>query len=250
MKQCVWAGVLLLAVTGEAVADCPPPQPSLLFASCAGTTHAELVVLGAGEGVSAPSDTGRELVVTGTYTSGEKHEPEGFVLDRGEAFDPYIQGWDGLLLLSEQGLLALAHVERALLDDKTYNMRDRDERRAFVEEATKQKYSAIQSHLLIVDGAVDVREQPDAPRFRRRVLFSYSNGNYGLYDSSPRALSLFEAAQEVAKLFGPEMALNLDMGSYDYCSQSVDGLEIPCGSLDRSQTGKLSNVLIFHQEVH
>lgn len=247
MKRCVWAGVFLLALSGNAVAECPPPQPTLLFASCAGTTHTELVLLAADEGVSSPSDSGRELVVTGAYTSGENHEPEGFVLDRGNPFDPYIQGWDGLLLLSDHGLLTLAHVERVPLGEKVYNMRDRDERREFVEEATSQNYSAIQSHLLIVDGGVDVRDQPGAPRFRRRVLFSDAEGNYGLYDSSPRALTLFEAAQEVSRLYRPEMAFNLDMGSYDYCSQSVDGLEIPCGSLERTQTGKLSNVLIFHQ---
>lgn len=249
MMRTLCASMAALAFwSGAAEAACPAPQPSLIFASCAGTTHTELILLEPGAGVPEVSDSGTELIVTGTYTSGEKVEPEGFVLDRGDAYDPYVQGWDGLLLLSEHGLLTIAHVERVPLGEKTYNMRDRDERREFVEQSTNQKYSAIQSHLLIVDGEVDVRDQPAAPRFRRRIIFSDAEGHYGVYDSAPRTQTLFEAATEVAARFAPEMAFNLDMGSYDYCSLTVEGLDVPCGVLSREQTGKLSNVLVFHQD--
>lgn len=248
MRRLVWAGIMVLApAAGAAEAACLPPQPSLIFASCTGSVRAELVLLGPGTGVpDAIPATG--LAVTGTYTSGEEPEPEGFVMDRGTAVDPYIQGWDGLLLLDVSGAPTLAHVERVSLGDETYNLRKTSERRAFVEQASQQTYSAIQSHLLIVDGEVDVREQVDAPRFRRRILFTGNDGMFGVYDSSPRALTLYQAATELAARFAPEMAFNLDMGSYDYCSHKANGVEISCGALERSQTGKLSNILVFHQD--
>jgi hypothetical protein len=44
------------------------------------------------------------------------------------------------------------------------------------------------------------------------------------------------------------MALNLDMGSYDYCQRATDGVESSCGGLSRNDTGKLSNLLILTLE--
>lgn len=188
------------------------------------------------------------LTVTGTYTSGEKVEPEGFVMDRGSPYDPYPQGWDGLLLLTDEGAVSIHHVERLLFDGTLYNLKQRDDRRSFVEMAKRANLSAIQSHLIVVDRKVDVSKKPGAPRTRRRVLFTDADGHYGLYDSSPRTQTLYEAAVEVAARFAPEMALNLDMGSYDYCALSKGNVTINCGALDREQTAKLSNVLVFRQD--
>jgi hypothetical protein len=44
------------------------------------------------------------------------------------------------------------------------------------------------------------------------------------------------------------MALNLDMGSYDYCQRAQDGAVSGCGGLDRDDTGKLSNLLVLTLE--
>ena len=44
----------------------------------------------------------------------------------------------------------------------------------------------------------------------------------------------------------PDMALNLDMGSYDYCRFSENGREIGCGIL--GGTAKLSNLLVMSSE--
>ena len=188
------------------------------------------------------------LVITGAYTSGEKVEPEGFVLDHGKPYDPYIQGWDGLLLITPEGDLSLHHVSRVKFRGGLSNLRDRGQRRAFVARAKQLGLSAIQSHLLITDGALDVRAVSGAPRFRRRILFSYKDGGYGIFDSGERALTLFEAAKEVADLYDPAMAFNLDMGSYDYCALTTDGTETNCGDLTRSATRKLSNILVFTQD--
>jgi len=238
-------------MSGQAhAASCPTGHESLLFNSCTASTDAYLVVLAPDAPVPsnlAASDK-TTLVITGAYTSGEKVEPEGFVLDRGKPFDPYIQGWDGLLLITPEGDLSLHHVSQVKFRGGLSNLRDKGQRRAFVARAKQHRLSAIQSHLLITDGALDVRDVSGAPRFRRRILFSYKNGGYGIYDSGDRALTLFEAATEVTDLFDPEMAFNLDMGSYDYCSQTVEGAETNCGDLARSDTRKLSNILVFTQD--
>jgi len=223
---------------------------ALLLDSCKATTRADLVLLVSDKiipgDLASPEKT--TLVVTGAYTSGEKVEPEGFVIDHGRPYDPYIQGWDGLLLITPEGDLSLHHVSRVKFRGSQSNLRDRAQRRAFVARAQQLGLSAIQSHLLITDGVLDVRDVASAPRFRRRILFSYEDGGYGIYDSGVRSLTLFEAAKDVAQQFNPRMAFNLDMGSYDYCALTRDGREDVCGTLDRSRTAKLSNILVFTQD--
>lgn len=242
---------VFVVVAGQSqAASCPSPGDGLLLDSCGTPTRADLLLLAPGDGV--PSELIDEdkttLIVTGAYTSGEKIEPEGFVLDHGTPYDPYIQGWDGLLLITPQGELSLHHVARVKFRGSLSNLRDRAQRRAFVARARQLGLSAIQSHLLITDGKLDVRNVAGAPRFRRRIVFSYEDGGYGIFDSGPRALTLFEAANEVASQYDPHMAFNLDMGSYDYCAMTREGQTSDCGSLDRSRTAKLSNILVFTQD--
>lgn len=236
---------------GQAQAGvCPPNSASLLLDSCTAPTRADLIVLDSNASVPAVASDPNQtmLVVTGAYTSGEKVEPEGFVMDHGKAYDPYIQGWDGLLLITQEGDLSLHHVARVKFRGSQSNLRDKAQRRAFVARAKQLGLSAIQSHLLITDGALDVRNVPGAPRFRRRIVFSYADGGYGIYDSGQRALTLFEAASEVEAQYAPHMAFNLDMGSYDYCALTTEGRETTCGSLSRAATRKLSNILVFTQD--
>jgi hypothetical protein len=54
-----------------------------------------------------------------------------------------------------------------------------------------------------------------------------------------------DAASQLADALAPRMALNLDMGSYNYCQRLEAGVESNCGSLDRRETGKLSNLLLL-----
>ncbi len=229
-------------------AECPAAQSGLLFMSCAGDTAASVVLLRDPEIPAASTGKGeRRLVITGTYTSGEAREPEGFFLNGGEAYDPYLQGWDGLALIDNNGALSLHHVERVSVDDDNWNLRKKAERRAFLKTAKAQGWSALQSHMLVVDGKVDTKPRDSAPRFRRRVLFSLEDGSYGVYDSPP--LTLHAAALDIAERFSPVMALNLDMGSYDFCRLSVGENVEDCGTLAETQVGKLSNLLILNQKV-
>jgi hypothetical protein len=252
VRQFKWVfSALYGVVSGQSqAATCPPDGTDLLLDSCKASTRAELVLLAPDATIpgdlAVPEKT--TLVITGAYTSGEKVEPEGFVIDHGQPYDPYIQGWDGLLLITPEGELSLHHVSRVKFRGSQSNLRDRAQRRAFVARAKQLGLSAIQSHLLITDGALDVRNVSGAPRFRRRILFSYADGSYGIYDSGERSLTLYEAAIEIAEQFDPQMAFNLDMGSYDYCTLTQDGRENSCGTLDRSRTAKLSNILVFTQD--
>ena len=103
-----------------------------------------------------------------------------------------------------------------------------------------------QSHLLIVDGQIDVRPQEDAPAFVRRMLFTDPEG-FGVYQTRwPE--TLHDAARRLARAVAPRMALNLDMGSYDYCQGATKGVESSCGGLSRDNTSKLSNFLVLTLE--
>ena len=247
---CIFSAVWIAAINPAQAATCPVADKSLLLNSCTASPEAALILLAPDaiipNDLAAPEKT--TLVITGAYTSGEKVEPEGFVIDHGKPYDPYIQGWDGLLLITPEGDLSLHHVSRVKFRGSLSNLRDKGQRRAFVARAKQLGLSAIQSHLLITDGALDVRDVSGAPSFRRRILFSYQDGGYGIFDSGERALTLFEAANEVADLYKPDMAFNLDMGSYDYCALTADGAETNCGDLARSATRKLSNILVFTQD--
>ena len=242
------AAALASLAPATAAHACPEGEGTLLLSSCDGPVRASLTLLPDGEGVPLPDlpGEGETLTVTGAYTSGERVEPEGFVLDRGAAFDPYPQGWDGLLVLAPDGAVSLHHVERVSLGDDIWNLRDRDERRAFLDHAETGELSAIQSHLLIVDGALDVRPRAGAPRFRRRLLFTTAEGGFGLWDSGA-PLTLHEAAVALAAAHAPAMALNLDMGSYDFCERATAEGRETCGVLGREATAKLSNVLTFER---
>ena len=183
------------------------------------------------------------ILVTGAYSSGDRFAPEGFVLHRGDARLARLQGWDGLLLIDGDGRASLHDVSDVRHDGRRWNLRDREARRAFLEQARREGLSAVQSHLLINDGALDVKNAPGAPRFRRRLLFETRDGRIGVYDSSPRMMTLYEAAAALKEGVDPRFALNLDMGNYDFCeTQSPEGSKL-CGLLNRAGIGKLTNVL-------
>jgi hypothetical protein len=129
-----------------------------------------------------------------------------------------------------------------------------DQRLAFIDGASKRGLSVLQSHLLIVDGQIDVRPQEDAPVFVRRMLFT-DPSVFGVYQTRwPE--TLHDAARRLAGAVAPRMALNLDMrmalnldmGSYDYCQGATGGMESSCGGLSRDNTGKLSNLLVLTLE--
>lgn len=225
--------------TGAAEGDMlVPPTPK-------DEASAQLIFLPDGaEQLDAPLKNGeRRVLMTGAYSSGDRFAPEGFVLQKGDASLARLQRWDGLLLIDETGRVSLHDVSKVAYQDRRWNLREKPERKAFLRLARREGLSAVQSHLLINDGALDLKDAKDAPRFRRRLLFETRDGRIGVYDSSPRILTLYEAAIALKDAADPRFALNLDMGNYDYCeTQSTEGSRL-CGLLNRAGIDKLTNVL-------
>lgn len=196
------------------------------------------------EQVFAPPPSGaRRLVVTGAYTRADKFAPGGLVIRQGQAVSPWPQGWDGVLIVSADGRPSLHHKRAVRLGGRTYDLTAAASRDAFVAAATATGISAIQSHLLIANGALDLRESERPKRFRRRLMFQTADGAIGLYESSPRALSLYEAAVELRQLASPTMALNLDMGTYDFCEERAGDAVHRCGVVSRAGVEKLTNLV-------
>lgn len=230
----------LLAAAPAAAGLCARSDPALLWAACAGGARAELLLL--------PEDSGetpaQALDVTGGYTAVDRRKdgspkPVGLFVRKGEVVGHEYVRFDGVLLIDAAGAPRILYRRRAAFGGARYDLDDPDRRAAFVEAVSAAKGSLLQTHLLIVDGEIDAFESEGAPRFRRRVLFETEAGEIGVFDSGARALTLAEAAAEVAGTFHPRMAINLDMGSYDFCRLGPQN----CGLLTYGEMGKLSNIL-------
>jgi len=241
------AGVALLLTLIAAPAACPPPSDKVLFHSCWGESRLGVVLLPEDLPLPGSDDAARWVVVTGAYTSRETRgeglpKPVGLFIRDGRVINRNLGRMDGVLLVDPKvGQPRLHHRDRIAFGGRRFDLTELGQRQAFVAAAAAAGVSVLQSHLLIVDGAVDVRPQSEAPAFIRRLLFVDAEG-FGLYQTR-RAVTLHDAAQELADALPPRMALNLDMGSYDYCQHAVAGKRSACGALDRDNTGKLSNLL-------
>ncbi|MEM9093506.1 MAG: succinate dehydrogenase [Pseudomonadota bacterium] len=190
----------------------------------------------------APSDATR-LRITGAYSSGDRFAPEGMVIRHGRPTHPWPQGWDGLFIVERSGRASIHDMARVALGGGVFNLRERASRESFLARAAIDRISVIQSHLLIRNGLLDLRRIEGARTFRRRILFQTDDGGIGVYDTSPRALKLYDAALELQRQVGPVMALNLDMGAYDFCELSTAGETRSCGLLSRDGLGKLTNIV-------
>lgn len=242
---CRLAAAALVALLPAAAAACPDPDPTILFHSCWEGGRLDVVLLP--EDLPLPTD-GDRLIVTGAYTSTESRgadlrKPVGLFVHNGAVINPNLGRMDGVLIVDPaSGLPDLQNRTRIVLAGQRYDLTDLDQRRAFTAAARAAGLTVLQSHLLIVDGAVDVRPQEQAPVFLRRILFTDAHG-FGIYQSTV-PLTLYEAATDLAQAVGPAMALNLDMGSYDFC-QAVGRGARNCGLLDPANIQKLSNLLMI-----
>ena len=174
----------------------------------------------------------RGITVTGAYTGTELRNgggglPVGFFIRNGEVINRNGSRMDGVLLIDGDG----ARITRR----DAIGIDSAEGRLAFAEQATGKEISLLQSHLLISGGELDIHPIDGAPRFTRRVLFQ-SQGGLGIWQS-PQPLTLYAAAVAVQRACAPDMAMNLDMGSFDYCTS--DGRF--CGLL--RETDRLSNLL-------
>lgn len=226
--------------------DCPDADEQLLFHSCHGSASVELLLLPEQERILTRPASGEVLVVGGTYTGADRRDgdlpnPVGLFIHQGRVVSPNLARMDGILIIGSKDAPSIHHASRVPLGAHIFDLTLPEERREFAAAAAGRGLSIMQSHLLIVDGRIDVREQPDARTARRRMFFSGPKG-WGVYRTR-KAVTLFEAARELESALQPEMALNLDMGSYDYCLTLRDEMLNNCGVLSLSDTGKLSNAL-------
>lgn len=236
--------LLLGAGAASAAPFCSSDDPTLLWRSCDGNARLEVKLL--------PEDVGptpaKDLDVTGAYTATDQREdgspkPVGLFIRRGEIVSREYVRFDGVLTVSPTGQPRI-HYRRNVqpFDKGVFDLEDSSQRSGLLEQISAARFDILQSHLLIIDGKVDTAAVAGAPAFRRRILFQLGDQKFGLFDSSPRRLTLHEAAIEVAEKFQPTMALNLDMGSYDFCRKGTT----ECGALSAEATDKLSNIIRFH----
>ncbi|MEM6486962.1 MAG: hypothetical protein AAF677_01625 [Pseudomonadota bacterium] len=203
----------------------------VLFHGCRGTATARMLLLP--DSLPLPPLAPRAVLVSGGYTGTDTRDdgapaPVGLTVLDGTAVGQTLARMDGILILGPgDAAPRLVHRARAALDGRRYDLRDVDERRAFLAAARAGGVSVLQSHLLVVDGRVDTRPVDGAPVATRRVFFTKGAG-FGVWESA-RPLTLDAAARALARDVAPDMALNLDMGSYDVCLRGAAAGPEPCG---------------------
>lgn len=245
LRAAVLSAALAFGLGGAASA-CPKPSVTLLFHSCWGDAAAEILLLPE-QAAEIPAQA-RSLTVTGAYTATDTRangepKPVGLFLDGGHVINPNLARMDGVLLVTPAGGLSLHHRRDVPLSGRRYDLRDARARQRFAKAAAAQNIEVLQSHLLIIDGVLDIRARTGAPVFARRLLFTDADG-FGIYQSAGFK-TLHEAAVDLMASFAPQMALNLDMGSFDYCRDALSDTVRNCGVLRLADTAKLSNLLRF-----
>ena len=226
------------SLTSAFAKDCTLPA-SVLIHSCKSELSVHLRVLPDG----AKNDSDHLLTVTGTYSSGDRFGIEGLVIQTGKTVSRRYQNWDGVLIIDQNGTPKLSHAENVNLDGEDFNLKEKPRRDAFIVKAKELGVTVLQSHLLIFGGVLDLQDIEDAPSFKRRLLVTYQDGSFGIWETD-QSETLYDAAQQVQDLLNPFMALNLDMGAYDYCKSGSEGTQTDCGSLLVS-ADKLTNLLEF-----
>ena len=240
------ASALAWLLSAGAALACPPVSETLLMHSCWGQARAEIVLLPE-QADSVTRAPAASLSVTGAYTGTEPRangapNPVGLFVHGGRVINPNLARMDGVLVIDpEHGVPEIYPRTTVRTKGGAVDLTDPEARAAFAADAAARGLSVLQSHLLIVDGTLDVRPVEDAPTAKRRFLILDEHG-YGIAQTAGSE-TLYQAGLWVAETYEPRMALNLDMGSYDYCLlQMKDGQEI-CGVLGVTETQRLSNLL-------
>ncbi len=247
------AGTVALAVPANAAGeqsarphDCWTGDTGVLFASCRSGYAARVVFKQAGESWS-PGNDPPDLLVSGTYTSTDL-KVMGMAIDAGNVINTRANGWDGAVLIDAKGQFQLGPIDNLPFEGRRYALHSsKDDRKAFLARIAAARnrgepVSLIQSHLLVSDGKVDVSQQDDAPAFRRRMLIETLDGHFLILDSGVTALTLFDAAVLASRAYHARHAINLDMGTYDYClRKNEDGRPMHCGFLPT--TDRLTNLI-------
>ncbi|SES92256.1 hypothetical protein [Oceanicella actignis] len=245
------AAALALRAAAAAAGCAPAPEAEpparIEFFACPGAYEAQLLLLPEDADLLGRPPPGA-VEAAGAYTAtdrraGGKPKPVGVFIRKGRRVSLELARMDGLALIGADGALRIAQVRAVPLGGRVHDLSTLAGRVAFARAAEGAGASAMQSHLLIREGALDLRPAEDAPRARRRILFQRADGAVGLWNSGA-PLTLHEAALALAAQAAPRMALNLDAGSHDYCLAAEPGGAVRiCGAVGPEAAGRLSNAL-------
>ncbi|GLQ34505.1 hypothetical protein GCM10007939_07880 [Amylibacter marinus] len=232
-------GVALpLAPISASAEGCPAREAVSLYHSCAFPAQMTLRFM--------PLDMELKsrdfLAVTGAYSSGDRYGVEGLAMNKGQMISRRFQGWDGILIVDAQGVPEIHNTNSVHFEGRVYNLKTQPDRRDFTALAQTTGASVIQSHLLISDGALDLQQVEPARRFIRRMAFQDAHG-WGIFETE-KPMTLYEAAVQIQEDLNPYMALNLDMGAYNYCRMRRSDQVDSCGNLYVTPD-KLTNLLVL-----
>lgn len=205
--------------------DCGTLGENILFYSC----DKQAVILLKFHPLELSHKTNNILSVTGAYSSGDRFGVEGLAFDGKRLVSSRFQNWDGIFLVSPNGVPHIFNSKKVNLWKKNFDLTLKNDRKKFIEIAQSKNWSMIQSHLLISNGNLDLYEIENARRYIRRMFFIKQTG-WGVYQTKT-ASTLYEAAIEIKSLINPDMVINLDMGTYNYCQRSTDLGPKACGEL-------------------
>lgn len=158
------------------------------------------------------------LIISGTYSS-PFNMPVGLTIKEGKVVNPVIQKFDGLLIIGPDGKIHLTHI-----DELRYNLKNLHIKTSFpdymefIDVATKDKLTVLQSHLIINNGMILFEDNPGQKKLRKRILFQTEDDGIHIYDSLGKEQSLFEAAKFVKDKYKAFRAVNLETGTYNYCT--------------------------------
>ncbi|KAB7615248.1 succinate dehydrogenase [Amylibacter sp. SFDW26] len=239
-KYIGWVAAVAIAgpVSALDTTSCPATA-GILLQSCGQPVSVNLRIL-PDEITQSPDHL---LTVAGTYSSGDRFGIEGLVIKDGVQISRRYQNWDGVLIIAPDGRPNIYRADDVTVDGANYNLKDAPSRRAFIQKALESRLTVLQSHLLISGGNLDLSDVPDAPKFKRRLFVTLPDGSFGIWETEISE-TLYDAAVQLQAGLGPYMALNLDMGAYDYCQKGPVGDQSDCGRLLVSKD-KLTNVLEF-----
>ncbi|MFO7855039.1 MAG: hypothetical protein R6V44_07445 [Paracoccaceae bacterium] len=241
MHRVAGLAALLALAAGGAAAE-------VIAAACPGPGAADLLLLPEERSAALAPPAGG-VAVTGAYTGAEpraeaRPKPVGVFLRDGATVSLELARMDGMLVVDAEGAATLATTRAVPLGGTTFDLSDLAGRMAFAEAAEAAGASALQSHLLIRDGALDLRAVEGAPTARRRALMETPDGRLLLWESDG-PLTLHAAAEAMRAAHAPAMALNLDMGSFDFCRRGTAEGWRNCGFVTADTLDRLSNVLVL-----
>ncbi|MEM6973300.1 MAG: hypothetical protein AAF577_10895 [Pseudomonadota bacterium] len=234
-----------------AAAEATPCEAPLdtLYHGCAGRDAARVFLVP--DDLPLPTTgVASAIIVTGSYTGRDTRPegtpaPVGIAVVEGRVIGRTLARMDGILLIGADGAPRLMRSDAVVLDGQNYDLRQPTVRARFLEAASGAGVSALQSHLLVINGAVDTRPVDGAPMATRRVFYQKGD-TFGLWESEG-ALTLDQAAREIARTIVPDMALNLDMGSFNLCLARSGDEQRDCGLNANGWETRLSTLLMLYR---